>query len=74
MSGSSHFLSIGAAVTILSLAMEPMLQAIITTYGELDELVLHTGMATIGTTNRYDGGVEDVQTTGMSYSHFSPNL
>lgn len=64
----SHFLSLGAIVTLLSLAMEPMLQAIITTHGELDEVILQDGMVAIGMTNRYDGGVEDVQDTGKSCS------
>lgn len=38
--------------------MEPMLQALITTQGELDDVGLTFGDVAIGSTNRYDGGSE----------------
>ncbi|KAL1311529.1 hypothetical protein AAFC00_001650 [Neodothiora populina] len=63
-----HLLSLGAAVTVLSLAIEPMFQAVMITVGETKQLGHGSGLASIHTTSRFDGGGEYVPSTSGIYT------
>lgn len=57
---SRYLLSVGAIATILGLAVEPALQAIINTRGQLDP-ILSGAQASITKCQKYDSGLEEIQ-------------
>ncbi|KAH7078143.1 hypothetical protein BKA63DRAFT_593533 [Paraphoma chrysanthemicola] len=50
-----HWAALGALVTVGTVAFDPFLQAVITTYGRLDGVIIEPG-ASIGNALRVDGG------------------
>lgn len=57
--GFRHLVLFGSITTVLALAMEPMLQAVITNRGQLDQIA-HSGTAKISQSYRCTGGFEDI--------------
>lgn len=58
----SHRIALGALVAILSIGIEPSLQALISNSGRLDPVNSHL-VASIGTAEKFDGGTECVDQT-----------
>lgn len=58
----SHLIALGALVAILSIGIEPCLQALISDSGRLRPVDAHL-VASIGTAEKFDGGTQTVDQT-----------
>ena len=69
--GYSHLVALGAIVTILSVAIEPAFQALISDKGSLDSTSI---IATVNRADNFDGGTQCVdQTERESFTRCKPS-
>lgn len=64
---TSHLVTIGALVALLSIAIEPSLQALISDSGRLEDAAV-SSPATIAKAERFDGGTQCVDQTSREFS------